>query len=85
MPLLKNPDDGKVVELKKPGAAAILMRVMSTGPSPPVPTMLITVEPSGLPTLRLTEGLAKLNEMLEKEMGPISPATLPPKSSLRPL
>nr|WP_170300369.1 hypothetical protein [Mycobacterium shinjukuense] len=50
-----------------------------------MPTMLITVEPSGLPTLRLTEGLAKLNEMLEKEMGPISPATLPPKSSLRPL
>ncbi|BBX72095.1 hypothetical protein MSHI_00010 [Mycobacterium shinjukuense] len=31
VPLLKNPDDGKVVELKKPGAAAILMRVMSTG------------------------------------------------------
>ncbi|CFA22012.1 Uncharacterised protein [Mycobacterium tuberculosis] len=55
-PQLRKPDDGPVVALKKPGAGRKSMIGMLIGPAPAPPTMLITVEPSGLPMLRLIAG-----------------------------
>ncbi|WP_443677463.1 hypothetical protein [Mycobacterium shinjukuense] len=55
VPLLKNPDDGKVVELKKPGAAGMLTRVMSTGPMLPKP--VISIEVDGPPMVAFGAGV----------------------------